>query len=71
MVSEKVVVAAITEVSAKNTLSVLFLDEIKISGYPLFSNLISPLCHRVMCLCIRDGLKVSLVQFIYLTTDGI
>ena len=71
MKSEGVDVAAITEVSPKNTLSVLTPDEIKIDDYQLFSNLNSPLCHQGVCLYIRDGLNVSLIQFNSLNTDGI
>ena len=71
MISEEVDALAITEVSPRNTLSVLYPDEIKINGYQLFSNLNSPLCHRGVCFYIRDGLQVSLIQFNSLTTDGI
>ena len=71
IISEEVEVAAITEVSLKHTLSVLSPDEIKINGYPLFSNLNSPLCHRGVCLYIRERLKITFIQFNSLTSDGI
>ena len=71
MMSEEIDVAAITEVSPKNTLSVLSPNEIKINNYQLFSKLNSPLCQRGVCSYIRDELKVNLIQFNSQTTDGI
>ena len=57
MIIDDMEVAAITEVLQKNTMSVISPDEIKIDGYQLFSNLNPKLCHRGVCLYVRNGLK--------------
>ena len=53
--------AAITEVAPKKTLSAWSPHEIQINDYQPFSHLISPLCHRGVCLYVRDGLKASVI----------
>ena len=53
MITEEVDVTATADVSQKDTMSVLSLDEIKINCCQLFSNLDSPLSHRGVCLYVR------------------